>query len=202
MGEYALYKNNEIKIGTCETMYYLRYEDRHKVKAISGSVDPSRQPEGLRFRCPIYSEDGIEPGHYQSHINEGIWLYDKEKNFDLSECDAGRIAFRDEASGLQVTVPCYHGFKTADQDYGEIKLGFNGFSRPAYIKYLKVHNGLVVPVIACKHCDSEWRTTWAEIWDFVPVAFRGCDYKERFHDYYIAELKAEKARLESAQVSA
>ena len=42
MGEYAKYNNQEIKIGTCETMYYLRYEDRHKVKALKGNVDPVR----------------------------------------------------------------------------------------------------------------------------------------------------------------
>ena len=201
MGEYALYNNDEIKIGTCETMYYLRYEDRHKVEALSGNVNPS-QPEGLRFRCPIYSEDGIKPGQYQSHTNEGVWLFNKDEDFDLSDCSVGRIAFRDENSGLQVTLPCYHGLKTQEQECGEIKLGFNGYTKPPYLKYLKVHAGLVVPVIACKHCDSEWWTTWDAIWEFIPVAFRGCDYKERFHEYFMAELKAEKARLESAQVSA
>ena len=201
MGEYALYNTKEIKIGTCETMYYLRYEDRHKVKALSGNVDPS-QPEGLRFRCPIYSEDGIEPGHYQSHTNEGVWLYNKDDCFDLSACDPGHIALRDDASGLQVSVPCFHGLKTQEQDCGGIRLGFNGYTQPPYLKYLKVHGGLVVPVIACKHCDSEWRTTWHEIWEFVPVAFRGYDYKERFRDYYKAELLAEKKRLESTQLTA
>ena len=39
MGEYAIRKsdNDCIKIGTCEDMYYLRYEDQDKVTPDSGS---------------------------------------------------------------------------------------------------------------------------------------------------------------------
>ena len=39
MGEYAIRKSDgeSIKIGTCEDMYYLRYEDRFKVTPEEGS---------------------------------------------------------------------------------------------------------------------------------------------------------------------
>jgi len=198
MGEYAKYNNQEIKIGTCETMYYLRYEDRHKVKALKGNVNPVRDAEGLRFRVPLFSEDGIKPGHYTSHVNDGIRLYKKQEgnciDYDLTDGEPGRIHFRDETSGLQVSIPCLHGYPTGKQDLGsDVRLGFNGYRSPSILKYLKVHGGLVVPVISCTHCGKEWRTTWSAIWDYIPRGFE--DYQGRFIEYYKAELEAEKAKL-------
>jgi hypothetical protein len=183
MGEYAKYNNQEIKIGTCETMYYLRYEDRHKVKAIKGNVDPVRDAEGLRFRVPLFSEDGIEPGHYRSHTNDGIRLYKKGEegciDYDLTDGEAGRISFRDETSGLQYQFRVCMGTQQESKLFGtDVRLGFNGYRSPSILKYLKVHGGLVVPVISCTHCDEEWRTTWGAIWDYIPNGFE--DYRDRF----------------------
>ncbi len=36
MGEYAIYRGERIKIGTCEDMYYLRPDQVHLVKRVSG----------------------------------------------------------------------------------------------------------------------------------------------------------------------
>ena len=60
MGEYAIRKSDRqsIKIGTCEDMYYLRYEDQDKVTPESGS------DFGFRWRIPFPSEDKILPGDY------------------------------------------------------------------------------------------------------------------------------------------
>lgn len=42
MGEYAKRKsdNQKIKIGTCQTMYYLRLEGRNQVEPIANNIDP------------------------------------------------------------------------------------------------------------------------------------------------------------------
>lgn len=47
MGEYAvrISDGERIKIGTCEDMLYLRFEDRHKVSAENGSVNPNDDRE-------------------------------------------------------------------------------------------------------------------------------------------------------------
>jgi hypothetical protein len=55
MGEYATYNGENIKLGTCESMYYLRADQRH---LISGY----RFDGGDRFRFPFPDEDDIEPG--------------------------------------------------------------------------------------------------------------------------------------------
>ena len=72
MGEYANYRGDEIKIGTCESMYYLRYEDRHLVEWIRGNVDASRDT-GLLWRLPFPDEDGRGPGNYEDY-GRGIQL--------------------------------------------------------------------------------------------------------------------------------
>jgi len=66
MGEYAYRKedNAHIKIGTCESMYYIRYEDRNKVKKDEFSLDCSKET-GLYWRLPFTDEDGIKPGDYE-----------------------------------------------------------------------------------------------------------------------------------------
>ena len=62
MGEYAIRKSDgeSIKIGTCESMYYLRYEDRFKVTPEEGSGF------GYYWRLPFPDEDCIRPGEYDS----------------------------------------------------------------------------------------------------------------------------------------
>ena len=60
MGEYAIRKSDRepIKIGTCEDMYYLRFEDQAK-------VTPDECSEfGYRWRIPFPDEDHILPGDY------------------------------------------------------------------------------------------------------------------------------------------
>ena len=156
MGEYAKRKSDgvEIKIGTCEDMYYIRFEDRFKVLPLDGSVDISREPEGSRFRLPFPDEDGIKPGEYEDH-NRALRLYKpvtcewcdgtgKNKTFpeDCRRCyGSGKDGHEDFApaaledspgrfqmshkSGLRFSVPCHHGMKLPDPG-PEIKANWNG----------------------------------------------------------------------------
>ena len=43
MGEFAIRKSDmeEIKIGTCERMYYIRWDDRNNVMPLDHSLDPA-----------------------------------------------------------------------------------------------------------------------------------------------------------------
>ena len=66
MGEYAIRKSDResIKIGTCEDMYYLRYEDQNKVTPDECSGF------GYRWRIPFPDEDHILPGEYDSGFRQ------------------------------------------------------------------------------------------------------------------------------------
>lgn len=145
MGEYAKRKSDgaKIKIGTCEDMYYIRFEDRFKVLPLEGSVDISRNPEDSRFRLPFPDEDGIEPGEYEDY-NRALRLSrsvacewcggtgtnktfpelcrkcqgsgkDGHEDFSHPELEdrPGRFQMSHK-SGLLFSVPCHHGMKLPD----------------------------------------------------------------------------------------
>ena len=68
MGEYAVRKNDKkkIKIGTCNLMYYLRYEQRKEVVS-----DHPLQLNKLWFRLSLKEEDGILPGDFEYYGHGG-----------------------------------------------------------------------------------------------------------------------------------
>ena len=76
MGEYATYNGDSIKIGACEDMYYLRYDQRHMVKQEAHSLDPTNC-DGLRFRFPFPDEDDMPPGAFDD-FRRGLMIYGKE----------------------------------------------------------------------------------------------------------------------------
>lgn len=84
MSEYAKRKSDgeEIKIGICEEMMFLRFEDKDKVIPVKGSGF------GYRWRLPFPDEDNTLPGDYKA--SRGIPLIG---DFTCSEAHA---------------VGCYH----------------------------------------------------------------------------------------------
>lgn len=188
MGEYAVRKSDhvEIKIGTCEDMYYLRYEDRDKVSKLPNNLDPATCV-GLRFRLPFPDEDEVRPGEYQEY-NRGLRLYQTvnsgtasawHQDFsDESTVKApGIIQLHHSASGLLVNLPCYHGIKLPEVAQGT-KVFWNGKGHSFELSSLKVTDEGVFPVVRCRHCDSAWRYDWADIWDYVPL-----DMQRRLRQY-------------------
>lgn len=170
MGEYAKYNYEEIKIGTCDNMYYLRYEDRDKVQAIPGNANPARDL-GLRFRLPYPDEDNIEPGHYQEY-NRGYRLYKKDEeadyytDFPAEDLTDNRGTIQlSHPSGLLINVPCHHGAKLPDIDGA--KVFWNGKSWSIELAFVKVTEDGVLPIIQCRHCQKMWSCTWDEILPYL-----------------------------------
>ncbi|GAG18691.1 unnamed protein product [marine sediment metagenome] len=150
MGEYAIYNGERTKIGTCEDMYYLRWDQRHIVEAVSNSVNPKSTP-GLRFRFPFPDEDNIEPGAFKE-FNRGLSLYGIEPPADI---DHRTIQFASTTSrGMLVCLPCPKGKDDAAMPY---RIGFNGFAGPVQIRQLKPEHGVVKLVCACGCCGALWR---------------------------------------------
>ena len=167
MGEYAIYGGNQIKIGTCESMYYLRFEDRNKVTAQRGNVDPANDA-GLRFRLPFPDEDGIEPGNYENYKRGE--LLRKGNDWYIADPvmgdDAGIIQLT-HPSGLLVNVPCHHGAKLPAIEGA--KVFWNGKSPSIELQAVKhMGDGETMAVIGCRHCGKQWRAEWAEIADYIP----------------------------------
>lgn len=176
MGEYARFNGSDIKIGTCESMYYLRYEDRNRVQALSHSLNPATS-KNLFWRLPFPDEDNILPGHYKDY-RRGLRMYRMVKDHmgrdyaeDFTDQDTienpGIIQLRHENSGLLLNVPCYHGVQLPNVQK-PMQAFWNGKGHSFELAHIKnLPDGTVVPVVHCRHCGHMWRYTWAEVLPFV-----------------------------------
>jgi len=172
MGEYAKTQNGtEVKIGTCESMYYLRFDDRDKVRKLPGSLDASTTTD-LFWRLPFPDEDSIGIGNY-SDYKRGLRLF--KKNEQTGYCDSfsdpetvndpGTIQFHND-SGLLINVKCYHGEKLPEST-GDFKAFWNGKSWFYELVHIKNTKTGIFPVVQCRHCQQMWRYTWDDILPFV-----------------------------------
>lgn len=181
MGEYAvrISDNKEIKIGTCEDMYYLRFEDRAKVRRLSGNVDVNINAEAgeCRFRLPFPDEDGIEPGNYEEYNRSQELYSDNRRYYTDAPKDTGIIQLHHE-SGILINVPCYHGAKLPDvRGEKDVAVFWNGRD-PGHIVLSSLravyHEGRlsILPVLRCKYCSHAWRVPWISIWEYIPYEMR------------------------------
>ncbi len=171
MGEYAIRKsdNVEVKIGTCESMYYLRFDQKHLVKPTPGSLNPE-SAQGLFWRLPFPDEDNVQIGEYVKY-NRGYRLFKSGEKYaeDFSDASTienpGTMQFHND-SGLLVNVKCYHGEKLPEST-GDVKMFWNGKSWFYELTSIKNTADGVVPVVSCRHCGQMWRYSWAEILPFI-----------------------------------
>lgn len=158
MGEYALYQGNEIKIGTCDNMYYLRYQDRYNVRPLlPNNVDPA-DSLGLRWRLPYPDEDSMAPGGYPDALRTAA-LRD---SFDLPGAEAGMFQVT-HASGLLLNVRCYHGrnLPAGSIDIAPHWCGRNGAWGLFAIKNDPI--GTISPIVRCGHCGNMYRAEWSDV---------------------------------------
>lgn len=164
MGEYAHYGDHKVKIGTCEEMYYLRYDQRTKVQPLSGNVDPVQDAAELRFRFPWPDEDGFAPGSsdfYDKGYERGITVYGLDAPLDL---DHGTIQFTAPV-GYNVCLPCpesvaysdYQGARKLIDSGPVIRVHRNGFRGAIQLVQQRyVPDQGLVPILRCA-CGAKWR---------------------------------------------
>lgn len=188
MGEYAKRGSEDVKIGTCENLYYLRYEDRFNVRHIPGNVNPITD-HGLRWRLPFPDEDGIKPGDYagggfRSVLLAGMLPPDGAEDFP------GLIQLHHAQSGLLINVPCYHGVKLPDLGAAGARAFWNGYQHPVELCAVKnLRDGSVIPITRCVHCRDLFRATWPEVLPYVTDK----KLQKRLAEAYFPEFLAEKA---------
>lgn len=177
MGEYATRKSDgvEVKIGTCESMYYLRHEDQSKVTY-------QYFEHGLRYRLPFPDEDSVAVGEYPDH-ERGLRLYKTDENgwsegfIPDGDLEPGLIQLT-HPSGLLVNVKCHHGLKLPEGG-GDCGTGWNGKSWFFELKAIKAVDGGTRPVYGCRHCRRMWSTDWDSVIDYTNVL------KDRLTERYL-----------------
>ncbi len=148
MGEYALLGDDRVKIGTCEDMYYLRADQRHRVTAEPNSVDPcGEEAYELRFRFPWPSEDHRLPGDFED--------YAKAVQVPRLPVPAGvehyTVQFKADA-GYLISLPCPEG------PDNPLDIHRNGFRGAVLLKQQKLlRDGRLVPVCRCGGCGAAYR---------------------------------------------
>lgn len=174
MGEYANYRGSQVKIGTCESMYYLRADQREL-------VDYGFTPDVLevvRFRFPFPDEDGIEPGAFEDY-DHGVripgWTMPAEI---AAECDHGAVQFVSQA-GYNLCIPCPEG---PDSIEG-LTVHRNGWRGGPRVTMQGFRNGELRTIIACGSCGHCWNMP-LEVAESIADAFRAEAVREEWRRKY------------------
>lgn len=148
MGEYAKYRGGSIKIGTCEDMYYLRWDQRHAVTPQSGSVSPAsaEDQKHIRFRFPWPEEDGLEPGAFEDYKRK-YPIYGVKPS-DVAEHYSVQFS---APNGYLVSLPCPES--DAEQPF---KVHRNGYGGAVHLVQQAVRAGVLAPVFQCGGCGAAW----------------------------------------------
>lgn len=155
MGEYAKFGGEQIKIGTCENMYYLRADQAHMVQAVPGNVDPVKDAgAGIRFRFPWPDEDGHPPGSFERYERSaaihGVPLPEDEFEHDS-------VQFTSQI-GFLLSIPC--PLSKAGKELAEkvgIKLHKNGYAGDFQITQQRLFEGNLVVIGCCGGCGAKFR---------------------------------------------
>lgn len=178
MGEYARIRGTrtEVKIGTCENLYYLRADQADQVAAVSGSVDPVKDRFELRFRFPFPDEDHIAPGGFGDYLR-GVKVWGWSTPADWADGHS-TVQLRG-SNGYLLNVPCpeaapkvERGHRIGTTNAGEplvVMLGqrradaLNGYGGSAELVQQKhVQGEGLAGVVRCKGCGALWRLPYGE----------------------------------------
>lgn len=172
MGELAKLGSDTIKIGTCEDMYYLRYDQRHRVTPMSGSVNPVTDAPALRFRFPWPDEDKALPGAFDPY-DRGVCVRGL-----MPPADAAHYNVQMTARGYVASVPCpessrYTDDGTGRRSLGELHIHLNGFAGSVLLCAQKYVPGVgLVPILRCGGCGTMWRDEDHHSIEAIAVALR------------------------------
>lgn len=164
MGEYAkrLKDGEDVKIGTCECMYYCRYEQLHE-------IDYGYNTDNLLWRIPTPDEDGIDPGdfefgglyHDKRFVRYHVSLKESYDDFKELADNAGIVQLYSDKIGLLINVPCHHGIKLPD--INGAKCFWNGKINPLHLAYIKNTDKELLVGVRCMACGKMWSIPLGEI---------------------------------------
>lgn len=189
MGEYAkrLSDGRDIKIGTCKSMYYARYEQRK-------DFEYPYKLEDCVWRLPMPSEDGVKVGDFENPIS---WATDKDTilnnttQLDIEPC--GIVSLHSK-SGISVNLICPHGgdLPKLPED-SPLSLVYNGKTpQNQLVRVSGVLNGdkEMMIMFSCTDCHHSWTFDWEEAKPYLSeneltkrLFFLVCEYYVEKHKF-------------------
>lgn len=166
MGEYARFRGESVKIGTCEDMYYLRHDQRQLVTPQHGNVNPVKDAPSIRFRFPFPDEDATPPGAFDNHARH-VAVPSGWRPSD-GAFDHYNVQFTSPV-GYLMSIPCPEGNQLPDG----VRVHKNGW-RGDYllVQQRALADGRLVPILQCGGCGAKFRLEDAHDIDALRVAFR------------------------------
>lgn len=176
MGEY-LHRGADgerVKIGTCEDLYCLRYDQLGEVYARSGDDShPREHLDAYRFRFPFPDEDGVAPGDFADPFR-GLMVHGI-----AVPADVGHGLVQLTGHGYVCSIPCPESYgapgmdavaatwSVEGHDPRAVRVGRNGFPGSVKIAQQAVRGGLLVTIGQCGGCSVAYR--YPDIESVVPV---------------------------------
>lgn len=156
--------NAEVKIGTCNKMFYCRYDQINLIHY-------EHETKGLLWRIPIPDEDGIKPGDFEYPIIHTDYIPYEHcidssmlmvKDTELMTSNHGIRQLVDRCCGLTVNINCYHGLELPENGNG-VSFFWNGKTNPLYLSYLENAEDQMFVCVSCRCCNKTWGFSFNEI---------------------------------------
>lgn len=205
MGEYAIRKSDRqrVKIGTCQSMYYCRYEQLMDI-LYDGS------PLNCYWRISTPDEDGIEVGDFTSPspIGQSEFIpnmlrvnVSKLKADDIEDMmKCGTMQLKSDEMGLLVNVRCPHGLPL-DEQFGKpsekgflVNYGYNGLRDTLYVCGVKNTESELKVLIECRCCGEMWSFSFQDAEPLISSLWLKLRLLHQCSEYHY-EHSSEKANM-------
>lgn len=156
MGEYATIKatGDNVKIGTCESLYYLRFDQRELV------IPEAGWPDIYRYRFPFPDEDSrpIEDMMSVDRFERGVTVYGVKPPEGTEHYS---VQFRNDSIGYNLCIECPESHAHGEEGFGPIdvngvKVHRNGFRGAVQLVSQRYLDGKLMCVLRCA-CGAMWR---------------------------------------------
>lgn len=163
MGEYIYRADGEyVKIGTCENMFGLRFDQLDQVAKVNDyNLDP-RDPAvwpGIRFRFPFPHEDDRKVGEFED-LDYGVNVPD----ISTPDVDHSTVQFISNPMGIgnrggyNAMLPCPSSTRAEElAAAGDLKINRNGGATGVNLVQQRVWNGHLAAVAECAVCGTRFR---------------------------------------------
>lgn len=158
MGEYVKIKGQQVKLGTCENLYYTRFNQLKEAVSTMEFCEGNDQPteylkesNGFRYRFPFPEEDNLGIGEYKDHEKGLLFLADETFSFDVSHSKkCVSTCVQGGAYNINHYIACPNS-----KEWVQTCSARNGF--PYLLKQQKQVNGQLWIVCECGYCGQAFR---------------------------------------------
>ena len=190
MGEYITYRGEQHKLGTCESLYYVRHSSLLELQkqGISEADYFLDEENGYRFRFPFPEEDALFAANPLPHIDDfskGFALT-VPKNSVLTEHSLMTLVLPNSHPHFNMPVPCAQD----DEKFGafDALLRHKRSLDRTYLHIVQERyiNGLPWTVFRCPYCNTEFRCDASEIQVIKSELSKSIEYSAKHGDEYHA----------------